>query len=585
MEQTGVRVLIVEDESGHAEAIRRAFTADRPADTLLVVGTLEACRETLAAGVPDIVITDIKLPDGKAFELLSSPAAQGSFPVIVMTSYGNEQIAVDAIKAGAIDYVVKSPDSLRAMPRTAERALRDWALMHAHNKVQEQLAAQREELKAVYDGTPVMMCVIDKDRGILNSNRSFQEAVGHMSVDTKQARLCGIMGCINAMDSPLGCGYGSACASCALRIAMHDTLQTTTRHNDVECELSLQRDGVVHPVVLLGSITPMPPLSGSPRALVSLLNITARKKAEDALRISEGRFRSYFNLPMLGIAISSVDKKWVEVNDQLTLLMGYPRDEILRMTWAETTHPDDLAHDIEQFERILSGQIEKYAINKRFIRKDGSIIWTRLGVGCVRKTDNSVDYIIAVISDITESWQVKQNLIESEAMLARSQQVAHIGSWELDLATKRLVWSDELYCIFGLDPHEVEASYDLFCGIIHPDDLEAGKAVYEKTFQDESDGYTIEHRIIRRDSGEIRYVMERCVHERDQSGRVIRSIGMVQDITERRLAEEKALQHLQELEQWYRVTLNREARVLNLKDEVNRLLVRLGEQPRYGKEM
>jgi diguanylate cyclase (GGDEF)-like protein/PAS domain S-box-containing protein len=138
------------------------------------------------------------------------------------------------------------------------------------------------------------------------------------------------------------------------------------------------------------------------------------KKKSDALKKSEAMFRSYFNLPFYGIAITSPEKGWIQVNDRICSIMGYSRDEIVRMTWSEITHPDDIATDLEQFNRVLSGQIDYYTMNKRFIRKDGTVIWTNLSVGCVRKSDGSVDHTIAMIEDITSVKLAEADLRESE---------------------------------------------------------------------------------------------------------------------------------------------------------------------------
>ena len=124
------------------------------------------------------------------------------------------------------------------------------------------------------------------------------------------------------------------------------------------------------------------------------------KEEKEELKKSEARFRSYFDLPLHGIAITSPEKGWIQVNDRLCSIMGYTRDEIVHMTWSEMTHPDDLAADLEQFSRVLSGQIDQYdqyIMEKRFIRKDGKVIWTNLSVGCVRKPNGSVDHIIALV--------------------------------------------------------------------------------------------------------------------------------------------------------------------------------------------
>ena len=136
-------------------------------------------------------------------------------------------------------------------------------------------------------------------------------------------------------------------------------------------------------------------------AIESIRDTTDRKQAEEALRKSEARFRGYFNLPLVGIAVTAPDKRWIEVNDRLREMLGYSREELAVLTWADLTHPEDLAADVAQFNKLLAGKIESYTLEKRFIRKNGTVLWTTLGIGCVRKSDGSPDYIVALLNDVT----------------------------------------------------------------------------------------------------------------------------------------------------------------------------------------
>ena len=124
-----LRLLLVEDEVAHAAAIQHAFEDGETETQIEMMRTLEEFRRHSAARPPDLALLDLNLPDGKAVEVLTSPPEAGQFPIIVMTSYGSEQLAVQAIKSGALDYVVKSPESFADMPHTVARALREWTLL------------------------------------------------------------------------------------------------------------------------------------------------------------------------------------------------------------------------------------------------------------------------------------------------------------------------------------------------------------------------------------------------------------------------------------------------------------------------
>lgn len=146
---------------------------------------------------------------------------------------------------------------------------------------------------------------------------------------------------------------------------------------------------------------------------------------------------------------------------------------------------------------------------------------------------------IKLARTLSEREELLSSLRQSEQRLARSQEIAHLGSWELDLAQNVLTWSDEVYRIFGIQPGEFAATYENFLEAVHPDDRAAVNEAYVASLRDGRDCYEIDHRVIRKSTGEIRHVHERCEHFRDEKGAIVRSVGMVHDITLRKLAEEE----------------------------------------------
>jgi PAS domain S-box-containing protein len=133
-----------------------------------------------------------------------------------------------------------------------------------------------------------------------------------------------------------------------------------------------------------------------------------------------------------------------------------------------------------------------------------------------------------------------REILKSRELLAAAEQIAHLGSWDLDLVANRLTWSDEVYRILGLEPQQsAPTSYKAFLEAVHPEDRAAVDAAYSRSLRDGSEGYEIEHSVVQASTGEIRYVHERCRHIKDAEGRVVRSVGSVHDITARKQLEAK----------------------------------------------
>ena len=156
-------------------------------------------------------------------------------------------------------------------------------------------------------------------------------------------------------------------------------------------------------------------LGGEPAVLGMLLDIHDRQLAEDALRISEERFRSAFDSSGIGMGLTSLDGHWLQVNPSLCRIVGYTADALCQRTFMEITHPDDLASDLLRMDDLLAGSIRHFSMEKRYVRQDGESVWVNLTVALVRSADGSPLYTVAQIEDIDRRKKLENELRESQA--------------------------------------------------------------------------------------------------------------------------------------------------------------------------
>lgn len=260
--------------------------------------------------------------------------------------------------------------------------------------------------------------------------------------------------------------------------------------------------------------------------------LTDRKLAEARAQESAQRFRSYFELPLIGIAITSPTGGWLEVNDQLCSDLGYSREQLVRMTWVELTHSEDLDADMANFRRVLAGEMDGYAMEKRFICADGRVMPSELAVRCVRKADGNVDYFVALVQDITARKTAEEEIRIRKQELELAMHSSGAGMWNWDMVLGKLDWSTELYALFGLDPERDEASFDNWRRVLHPEDRQQAADRMAQAIADRL-RLVNDYRIVQPD-GRLRWIKALGDTTYDDLGKPIRMTGICIDITERR---------------------------------------------------
>lgn len=424
MDSRSLNILIVEDEPAHAEAIRRAFKAARAADTVVVAQSVQQYVTARMQQEPDLVITDMKLPDGSAFEVLAqAPAEVSSFPVIVMTSYGNEHVAVEAMKAGALDYVVKSPEAFISMPRTAERALREWRLMTERKHAEDALSKSEEATRALLNATVDAACIVDLEFRFICLNVQMAKVLGKTVAELEGTDV------LTWLPPAM--------------VAQRRAQMLAVIQSGEACEFEEEINGRCY----LDTLYPIPGALGViNRLAIYSRNITEQRRAELSLKASLEQLRAYFSLPLMGIATTNRENGWIEVNPKLCQMLGYTEDELRAKSWAEVTPAEDFAQDKVLHARIKNGEVSfPYTYEKRFMRKDGTIMTAEIATDSLGGAGS--DVFVSFIHDITQRKQLAANLQRSRDELKAIYDGTQVMMCTVD-SERRIFQGNRAFCEF-----------------------------------------------------------------------------------------------------------------------------------------
>jgi PAS domain S-box-containing protein len=295
------------------------------------------------------------------------------------------------------------------------------------------------------------------------------------------------------------------------------------------------------------------------------LDVTEQKHAQESLGSASRYARSLLEASLDPLVTISAEGKITDVNEATVKVTGVTREKLIGTDFSNYfTEPEKARQGYRQV--FDKGSVTDYPLTIR--HKEGKLTDVLYNATVYKDTRGNVLGVFAAARDVTEKKRAEdeldryrehlEELVEerttelrrSEVSLARAQEIAHLGSWELDLVINKLTWSDEVYRIFGLQPKQFDATYEAFLERVHPDDRAAVDKTYSDSVQQGKDSYEIEHRIVRGDTGEIRFVHEKCEHFRDDAGNIIRSVGMVHDITERKQHEQQLKRSNENLEQF-----------------------------------
>jgi PAS domain S-box-containing protein len=263
----------------------------------------------------------------------------------------------------------------------------------------------------------------------------------------------------------------------------------------------------------------------------------------EGLRESEERFRRTFELAGSGLAHIGMDRRFMRVNRRLCEILGYPERELIQLRGKDISHPDDADVINEQRPRLYAGEIDEVRLEKRYVRKDGSIVWVQFAMVVERDLDGNPKYEIAVYDDITARRAAEQALSESEERFRRTFELAGSGLAHVSLDGRFLRVNPRVCEILGYTKDELTGM--TVKQISHPADRDLADAPRARVMAGEMDSARLEKRYVRKD-GAVVWLAIAIALERDAAGRPLYAISVLDDITSRKHAEE-ALRQSEEL--------------------------------------
>jgi PAS domain S-box-containing protein len=395
MEENKINILFVEDEVSHADLISCSFESATTPVSVIHVRNLNKARISIAESVPDLVIADYILPDGKGTELIPANKEEPPYPIVIMTSHGDEMIAVEAMKAGAFDYMVKSEAVLGDMPNICEKILLEWNYTIRHKKVEKELKESEARFQGILSSLYESAVVIYDRDGIVTAlwgTPEMDKRYGMRAVDA-------IGRSIRELVPP---------EQAEQRVAEIRRVFDAGEKMLVEYMIRVPGGNFWSET----SLSPMCDANGNITAVVGFVrDITERKKAEEHIR----KLLHAIEYSSATIVITDTKGKIEYVNPKFTRLTGYTYEDAIgsnpRILKSGKTLPEVYS---ELWKAIMSGnEWHGEFCNKK---KSGELYWESASISPVKDDKGVITNFIAVKDEITERKKMEEMLLQSEKL-------------------------------------------------------------------------------------------------------------------------------------------------------------------------
>ena len=513
---TPLQILLIESNSEDRLSLQKALR-----DAGFVVSEALTAAEGIEAAQHNnpgciLLATELQDKEGLAVleQLVPDPTAPG-IAVVMLTSAGDDLTGSLAIKSGAQDYLTKSCLEPRQLRRVIQNAAARVRLAVQRLSAEQEVAASEACYRSIVEDQTEMISRYHADGTLTFVNAAYARAFGGTPSQLVGTSL------YNLVPDVERAFIRNAIARLTPR-----TPVLTHRHRVFAAGGSIRWQEWSNQL--------LPRREGRPDEYQGTgRDITGRKAAEDALRESEARFRGIFENAAVGMARVALDGTWLEVNGRLCEITGYTRDELLAKTFQDITHPDDLANDLDNLRQLLAEEIQRYSMDKRYIRKDGGIVWIALTVTIQRDNSGVPLYFISIVRDMTARKQAEEALRSSEERFRTITTTAQEGIWAVDREGKTLFVNPRMAELLGVRTGDmIGVSMTDFC---FPEDADEARARIAANLIGQRTEFEFR---FRHQNGSQLHVLAATAPLNGPSGEVIGALGGFLDLADRKAAEE-----------------------------------------------
>jgi len=435
MNKQKTQILLVEDDVAHVELIRRSFEPEAGQVELTVAYTMGEAKTRLSEVTFDLVVADVHLPDGKGIALLPGDRENSRYPVVIMTSHGDAQVAVSAMKCGAFDYIIKTIETLTDMPHICGRILRDWGYITERKHKEEELQEKNRIIQLIHEITVAANDALTVDDAMLISLKSICQhtgwSVGHVyqpvgnhngSVLLKSSRLWYFKEpekfiplkivtdntSFKSGEGLPGLVYESRKPAWVSDVTKDSNFLRVQYAKDQHLDIGI-RGALFFPIMEGNKVVSIWEFFSEkiekPRELlievvanlaIQLGRVTERKRAEESLyKLSQAVEQS-----TIAVLISDTNRKIEYVNPRFTQMTGYNRAEIVGQNPCLLKSGETPSVEYQRlWENIASGDERQGEFQNK--KKNGELYWERASISPIRNDNGEITHFLEIKEDIT----------------------------------------------------------------------------------------------------------------------------------------------------------------------------------------